>query len=338
MLEGLIVAKRVGPGELNLLGIFQALATEFLAAVEQGRILHATQNIRESGGPLESAVRRTLSDLLPLTYSIGHGYLFDTQSKCTPQIDLIISRAQRRHSMLETSEGATYSPCSEAYAIGEIKASAAGMRSHLAQLGDRIASVEKMRQSLKEPTGWRFPELISFLIVGEAGQLKASAVISQYKNNPDSFPDFILLVGSGEIIRKPTGLPSFFDDLSQEIGPTQRPDGDRPVAFASGETLRERQGNALLWFFYALLNSLRRAEAHDMGLIYAKLAHDDDPWNDKAKQAADIASQSADPFALAMMRSIRLKTTGTLSEKNTAPKRTGRPAGSKKQMIQPKAK
>lgn len=323
------MASEAEHGEINLRGIFQALARELLGAVEQGRILHATQNIRESGGPFESAVRKILSGRLPQTFSITHGYLFDTASKCTPQIDLIVSRAQRRHSMLETPEGATYSPCSEAYAIGEIKASASNMLGHLVQLRDRIASVERMRESLFEPMRWRFPDLTSFLIVGDASELNASVVVSQYQGSPHNFPDFILLVSSGEIIRKPTGLPSFFDDFSQEIGPTQRPDGDRPVAFASGESLQERQGNALLWFFYALLNCLRRTEAHDIAAAYAKLAHHDDPWNSNAQQAADIASQAADPFAMAMMRSIKLKSTETLSEKNTAQKRKGRPPGSK---------
>ncbi|NSZ66563.1 hypothetical protein G6L16_026725 (plasmid) [Agrobacterium tumefaciens] len=82
-------------GAIDLRGFFQAKAQELLASVEQGKILHATHNIREAGGPLESVVRQTFSGLLPSSFSIGHGYLFDTASNCTPQIDLLISPAQQ---------------------------------------------------------------------------------------------------------------------------------------------------------------------------------------------------------------------------------------------------
>jgi hypothetical protein len=323
------VADENAQGTINLRGVFQAKAQELLASVEQGKILHATHNIRESGGPLEDVVRKTFSALMPSTFSIGHGYLFDPASNCTPQIDMIISPAQRSHSMLKTPEGATYSPFSEAYAIGEIKASARNMRGHLEQVGKRIAALTAMRQSLYEPTNYRFPELISFLIVGDCNDLDPSAIVTQFDSDPDNFPDFILLADKGEIVLRPTGQVALFDDLDSEIGPTQRPDGTRPTAWASGNSKQQQQGNALLWLFYALLDRLRRSEAHDVVAAFSKLAQNDEIWDTSARQAADIVSRAADPFAAAMIRSIKLAQMPTLFPENTVPKKKGRPRGSK---------
>lgn len=323
------MADEKAQGTINLRGVFQAKAQEMLASVEQGKILHATHNIRESGGPLENVVRHTFSALMPLTFSIGHGYLFDIESNCTPQIDLIIFPAQRSHSILKTPEGATYSPFSEAYAIGEIKASASNIRGHLEQMGKRIAALTAMRETLYEPTKYRFPDLTSFLIVGDCNDLDASMIISQFDSDPDNFPDFILLASKGEIVLKPTGQIPLFDDLDSEIDPTQRPDGTRPTAWASESPKQQQQGDALLWMFYALLDRLRRCEAHDIVTAFSKLAQNDEIWDTSARQAADIVSRAADPFAAAMVRSIKLAPTPTLSSESAAPKKKGRPRGSK---------
>lgn len=210
------------------------MAKEFLAAVEQGKILHATHNIRESGSPLEDRVRQAFSSLMPPTFSVGHGYLFDPTSKCTPQMDLIISPSQRSHSMLSTVEGATYSPFSEAYAIGEIKASAGGIRDHLKQLAKRMADVNTMRRSLYELTQYRFPDLISLLIIGDCKDLKLPIVSERWDADPDNFPDFILLVSRGELVLKPTGQAALFFAEDSELGPTQRPDGPDLHTWAAG--------------------------------------------------------------------------------------------------------
>lgn len=192
--------------------------------------------------------------------------------------------------MLRTPEGASYSPFSEAYAIAEIQASASNMRGHLEPMGKRIAALTAMRQSLFEPTRYRFPELTSFLIVGDCNDLDASSIVSLFESDPDTFPDLILLVDKGEIVSKPTGRESLFDDLDFEIGPPQQPDGTRPTAWAAGNSKREKQGNALLWLFYALLDRLRRCEAHDIVAAFPKLGQNDEIWSTSARQAADTVS------------------------------------------------
>lgn len=229
-----------------------------------------------------------------------------TRPQIAPHRLIFSSPPPNNHSMLRTPEGATYSQFSEAYAIGEIKASASNMRGHFEQMGKRIAALTAMRQSLFGPTRYRFPELTSFLIVGDCNDLDASSILSLFESDPDNFPDLILLVDKGEILSKPTGREPLFDNLDPEIRPTQQPDGTRPTAWAVGNSKREKQGNALLWLFYALLDRLRRCEAHDIVAAFSKLAQNDEISSTSARHAADIVSRAADPFAAAIIRSIKL--------------------------------
>ena len=92
--------KKDDAGFINLPGIFAAEAEGLLAQVGAGRILLDTHNIRDAGAPLEGAVRDLFSRLLPSGFRVRHGYLYDTASTCTPQIDLIISAADRSQVML----------------------------------------------------------------------------------------------------------------------------------------------------------------------------------------------------------------------------------------------
>lgn len=302
------MAKKGEKGSINLQGIFESITKEFMAAVEKGRILHASHNIRDSGAPLEASVREAFSKLLPSSFSIRHGFLFDTNSDCTPQIDIIISSSQRSHVMLRTPDGATYSPFSDAYAIGEIKASSSKAVDSLEQFSKQVQSLERMRRTLFNGRGFshRSHDLISFLIFGDDSNLDLKKVADQWKRDPSGFPEYILLLKSGEIIIKPDGYMILFEELDRTVSPMQKPAGNELATWAAGKTIGEKRGNALLWFFYAILYGLRRCEAHDIASALAKIEQHEATVANNAKEAADIISRAADPFALAMTRSINL--------------------------------
>ena len=302
------MAKKGTKGEINLQGIFSAISGEFLAAVEQGRILHASHNIRDAGAPLETVVREAFSKLLPSSFSLNHGYLFDTNSVCTPQIDLIISSSQKSQVMLRAPDGATYSPFSDAYAIGEIKASVGDTTKHLKQVSKQIKSVLEMRRSLYQGPSHshRPPNLISFLIFGDSNGVKLEKIAKQWQEDSDGFPDYVFLLDQGEIIIKPNGLFDFFGDSDPKVSPSEQIAGNELTGWTAGSTDEERRGNALLWLFYAVLDRLRRCEGHGAAHALSKIVQDEERLGYGAKQAADIMSQSADPFAAAMVRSISL--------------------------------
>lgn len=304
------------PGEISLSGIFAAAADDLLAAVAQGRILHKSRNIRDSGAPLEAAVRAFFSRLLPQSFSVSHGYLFDTQSKCTPQIDLIISPTPRSHAMLRAPEGATYSPFTDVYAIGEVKASARGMSGHLDQFGTQIRSVTNMWRALAAHGG-HLPELTTFIITGESEDVKDSDITDYWKANSDIFPNYIVMLSCGEIVMSTSGLFALFDDSDDEVTPIHQPAGNRLAAFAAGTDLAEKRGNALLWLFYAILHRLRLSEARELRHALSEVAANEEAsWHSGARKAADMLSRAADPFSAAMIRNVKLKRTRILSDRS----------------------
>lgn len=92
-------------GVINLAGVYEAIAQRLIVALAEGRILHKTKNIADSGQPLEIEFRKFLDGRLPDPFFVHHGYLYDTESDCTPQIDVIISDKEQSTTTLQTEGG-----------------------------------------------------------------------------------------------------------------------------------------------------------------------------------------------------------------------------------------
>lgn len=301
------MAKREKPGRIDLTGIFAAVANELMGAIARGRLLHRTKNIRDSGTPFEVAVREQLSALLPRAFSVQQGFLFDAEGDCTPQLDCFLCSAVRAQAVFVAPEGAVYAPFSDAWAIGEVKVSNADMPKHLTQVSDRIAAVKAMRAKLKA-RGASFPELTSFLVVGDCPASSDEAVAQHWAERSHDFPDLIVLLGAGELILQPTTHALLFEDQSDEVSPLDFR-GHSLSVFGSGDDDPDaRMGNVLSWFFFALLHRLRLAESHDLRIAMSAITSDDSTVDARvSEKAADLLSRASDPFSLAVMREMKLR-------------------------------
>jgi hypothetical protein len=298
--------KRDKPGQISLTGIFAAVASELMGAVARGRVLHRTKNIRDSGAPFEIAVRKQLSALLPRAFSVHQGYLFDAEGACTAQLDAFLCSAIRAQAVFAAPEGAVYSPFSDAWAIGEIKASSAGMAGHLKQVSDRIRAVKEMRLKLKE-RGASFPNLVSFLIIGDCRASFDDAIAKHWAARSDDFPDYIVLLGVGELILPPSAQIPLFDDENEEVSPLGSV-RSRLSVWSSDSDLDVKMGEVLSWFFFALLHGLRLAESHDLKIAWSAISSDDGAFSTSvSEKVAGLLSRSADPFSLAVMHNMKLK-------------------------------
>lgn len=303
-------------GVINLQGIFSAAAEDLLAQVGKGHILLRTHNIREAGAPLESAVRDLFSRLLPSGFRVRHGYLYDTTSTCTPQIDLIISAADRSQVMLEAPDGGTYSAVTDAYAVAEIKSSTTGLKSHLAQFANQVAKAREMRQAVR---GWeqrRIPDLIPFMIVGSTVRMSMTTLRNHWAAHPNDRPDYILLLDQGRIVM-PWNMDLAEIGMQPPAEPHLAPDGLDIGIFELGETPEARRGNALLWLYYAVLHRLRASQALELEQALRWMAPDNDSWLAAPKKTAEALSSVADPFAAAMTRSFQLKLVKQIQGKKT---------------------
>lgn len=302
------------PGLINLPGIFAAAAHELLGMVDRGRILLDTHNIRDAGAPLEGAFRGFLSSLLPTGFLVRHGYLYDTSSACTPQIDLIIAAADRAQVMLQAPDGATYSAVTDAYALAEIKSSAVGLKGHLQQFAAQIAETQRMRRNLQALNPVRLPELITFMIIGKSDALRNGTLRNYWAACPDERPDYILLVDRGQIIMPWSSSLAEFGMVAEPT-PQIRPSGEDIGIFQLGDGPEARCGNALLWLYYALLQRLRKSQALELETALREIAPDTDHWSVAPKRAAERLSSAADPFAVAMTRNFKLELVDVIKAK-----------------------
>ena len=129
------------PGFLNIPRLFEAEALSLLEAVERGKLLHNTKNIRDSGGPLEARFRTLLADRMPEGIQVRTGYLYDIESNCTPQVDAMLINGSDNHAMMTTEEGAIYAPFTSVLATIEIKSSVGDVAKQLSQTNNIVKEI-----------------------------------------------------------------------------------------------------------------------------------------------------------------------------------------------------
>lgn len=235
------------PGKLNLLNVFEAASQRLLTAVDEGRILHGTLNIAGSGSPFEEAFRSFLEGRIPAPFIVDHGYLFDPESICTPQIDVIVSNSEAKSCMFKGQDGANYIPFNASCVIGEIKSSSRGIADHITQLSNRIASVSAMsgrsRVKHKDP--------LSFLLIGDATKADHKKIKAALSKSGIQEPRYIVLLNTAEII---ASASSHFE--TDNLHYAER--GDTTFLWAPDPSIKShRSGHTLQWLFHAVIYHLR---------------------------------------------------------------------------------
>lgn len=164
------------PGHIDIVRLFAAEALELFTSVEQGRLLHGTRNIRDSGAPLEARLREFLAARIPSQFRVMQGYLFDVDSNCTPQIDAMLLSAQDCHALMMSQEGVAYLPFTSALAVIEIKNSVRAVKKQLDQLAALQLSIEGMKAALRSRRtgGATLPELITVMFFADSVGSKLS--------------------------------------------------------------------------------------------------------------------------------------------------------------------
>lgn len=258
------------PGTLNLVRVFDAEALDLITAVERGRILHETQNIRDSGSTLEARFRTAIAARLPSQFDMLHGYLFDRDSKCTPEIDAILVETRDCFGMIEADGGAAYLPFTAALALIEIKNSASDAIKAFNQLAktcnivtnmrDRALgrSVDKDKLILKARSK---PITIAFFATSDS--LKLQDIKNWYSNNANDRPTYAVFLDRGLIIadRHFSNL-LFSDGDKQNIGQEDHLNADEPYFCRPKHYDKWKKGRALLWLFFALVSHANRSESY----------------------------------------------------------------------------
>lgn len=243
-------------------------------AVRQGRLFHATKNIRDSGASLEHEFRSFLNARLPTPFSVKSGYLFDPMSDCTPQIDCIVVDDRESHELIRSEGGASYVPYPAGRVLIEVKQSASGLARHIAQAAavrDAVAAMRRKAHRFHREGRVSRPAPLSILVIGDSKGAKLSPF--QKARIDGRLPDLTLLLDRALVIAR--------RDTSAEIFAFGGRDGvNRPFALDNldlragddwgvwtPEGFPGDKGHTLLWFFFALVRELNQPDGGARGAI-----------------------------------------------------------------------
>jgi hypothetical protein len=252
-------------GVLNLVRFFEAEAAGLISAAERGAIIHGTSNIRDSGSPVEHEFRDFLTAKLPTQFRVLTGYLFDTKSECTPQIDAVIVGAADCHEIMRSTEGSSYVPFTSALAVFEVKNSTYDVESSLNQLKEIKLSVRTMQNSI-DWKGSSPPEILTVLIFVKTDGCKVEEFQKWYNKNEDH-PSYVVLLDRGIIVTYQTFVAQLLD--SEENTRIYHEDHLDPgiLYICRPKNKGDYQiGRTLLWLYYTIIGNLNKLDGNRLGV------------------------------------------------------------------------
>lgn len=256
------------PGKINIVGLFEAEAAALMQAVDRGLILHKTHNIRDSGALLESTFRQIIGKRLPPQAQMAHGYLYDLDSTCTPQVDAMVLSAADNYPMMTAEGEAIYAPFTSCRAYVEIKSSIGDVAKQLGQaakISTRIAEMAATLGALRPGTA--MPERVgSVLLYANSHDAKAAS-FAEWFSKGSKEPTLVVFLDKAVVISRRPILNSWFqwdDDESQRAETLDLADpfnGSEAWLYKpNATTVPEARGRVLLWLYYWLLYCATRHE------------------------------------------------------------------------------
>lgn len=245
------------PGKINIVGLFEAEAAALIQAADRGKILHDTRNIRDSGSLLESTFRQIIGRRLPPQAQMAHGYLYDLDSACTPQIDAMVLSAADNYSMMTAEGDAIYAPFTSCRAYVEIKSSVRDAGKELDQVTNISTKITSMKAKLKGlPLGIKMPKRVgSVLLYANSDNASADKFAQWFSAGKKEGPTLVVFLDKAVVISRRSELNSLFD-----MGEINHLEFFYPflgkvacLYKPNAKTLSEARGRVLLWLYYWLL-------------------------------------------------------------------------------------
>jgi len=262
-------------GNIDLVSIFQAEAEKLLNAVVRGKLLHKTGNIRESGAILEHEFREFLQTKVPSQFRVMQGYLFDVNSKCTPQIDAMIVNSMECHELMTSVDGSGYLPFTSVLAVIEIKNTTYGIKKSLTQLAKITIEIENMKTEMKRAMSPKKPQLfeqISIMFFANSSNSKPSEFIEYYSNQTNRVPTYTVLLDRGIIIANQSLFYDLFDvKESENLGFHDHQSAGEPCLYIPDNPENHnndfKAGGVLLWLYFTLMAHLNKSEQNQRQIL-----------------------------------------------------------------------
>jgi hypothetical protein len=243
--------------QLDIVKHFVDHANNLLQAVDDGKLIHGTGNIAESGATFENTLRKIFTDSLPSSVAVWPGYFMDPELYVSNQQDLLFCNI-RETLQLPPSKDMTqhYVLLSSVHVFGQMKTTASPklLLNALTQNALAIAQSREMRPRM---LGQRaLPEEMSLLIFGRGGSIEnvrkaLQTLAARDDNQPKVQPTYILLIEKG-VIFAPTH--TFLGDMEPDFKSYKN--RNTLTACVPKGPASEAAGRALMWIFFAIAAKL----------------------------------------------------------------------------------
>jgi hypothetical protein len=226
---------------------------------------------------------------MPRGVEVGHGYLYDVDSNCTPQIDAMLLSAPDNHSMMMTEDGAVYAPFASALAVIEIKSSVGDVTKQLKQTAEIVSRIHRMASELRgrrTGSGSVLPRPVSVLFYASSVDAKLDEFRKWYVDASFVAPTYVVFLDRACILAQRNHLHELLD---YEVPPPIDFNDHRNAAswhLCSPEPRDAyRCGRALLWLYFALLNAANQ-------------------FGGNTRPASDFIRDASERFALRAVESL----------------------------------
>ncbi|MDH5835316.1 DUF6602 domain-containing protein [Luteimonas kalidii] len=252
-------------GELDLPAQFGRKADDMILSVEEGRAAHKAGNIKASGGPLETRFRQLLAESLPSTNKVASGYFYGANSRCSPEIDVLVYEDKEAFRLDPAPQDQHYIPHTSVSVMGQVKNSAADLSAGIGQVQKSLKSWHEMRNEIVVSGGAPGTPVqevpLTFVVCGECKEADLKKLGTTLRDKGGPFVDYILLLDQGAIV---AGNLDFLVNDDPVVGFLQyrnvnswhlcKPDGDGAHPL----------GTALLWFYFALVSKLSLDQGNNL--------------------------------------------------------------------------
>lgn len=129
---------------MSLLNQFKINLMQLLGKVDEGRVIHGMQNIRESGHPFETTFKDMLRRQIPSGYIINSGYFYSPDNSLSGEVDIIISLARDSFNLEMGSQPKPLFPYNSVLALFQLKNSYKDVKNAIFQSYKNIKKWERM--------------------------------------------------------------------------------------------------------------------------------------------------------------------------------------------------
>ncbi len=226
---------------------FATHAESLINAAKAGGRIHATANIAESGGPLETAFRKLFSYALPSTFLTTAGYFFGHEFELSGQIDFLLCD-ETDVLKLPPQEGMVtgYVPYRSVKVMGQMKNSSGKLEEALDQTSSALAVWKDM--AARHPSPSR-KEPLAIVVIGRGGtDLQVRRLLAKFQGR---FPAYILLLEKG-LLYGPKKTVAIFDDDAAFYA--NQGNGGPLALLEAASSPKNDSGRMLMWLFFAVLS------------------------------------------------------------------------------------